>query len=176
MTDYNLIFRKANKHDLKSISESGGLCAKAIMEEFPDGYCVVEDETKSIIGMYRVEKKQYEYEKDCYISCINHSLSNFIIHPDHRRKGIGTMMFQYLYDNLSSYNDCARLEFWIDNEHAYKFWTHTTHGLKNTYLSEVCRECPCECIQCEEGLDNYDSNILFDLEKASYFCRIIKYG
>jgi len=174
----NLIFRKAEEKDREKLDE---LCKLIFKEHLPrykeiTGYCIVIHDDIYIAMGYLCDNGKLEYEKDLYITCMNYDLEDFGVHPDYRKKGIGTRLFQFMYDSVEYYKGVARIEFWVDIG-VFDFWKKSTKNTNITFR-EVCHsELPldeCKCETCKgDGLDVYTSSFI-DTKTVSHFCYIVK--
>ncbi len=94
----------------------------------------------NIVGMANLDGVPFDQDSDCdMISCMSYRLSDFEIHSDYRKQGVGTRMLQFMLDDLQFYQGLVRVEGHIAPG-AYEFWRHATMGMNATFECDI-EEC-----------------------------------
>nr|QBK86744.1 MAG: acetyltransferase GNAT domain protein [Marseillevirus LCMAC103] len=112
---------------------------------------------------------------------MSHTLSNFVIHPEYQRQGIGTRLMRRVYDDLQFYLGVARVE-WLVETGTYDFYLRATKNMGAKFV-EFCPNMvevqDCDCWQCrpndgEFGLDQYHSHGFGGCAGCSHLAVLVK--
>jgi GNAT superfamily N-acetyltransferase len=130
-----------------------------------------------IVAFGHLDGKPIEYEKNMYIDCMNYMLDDFCVHPDYRRRGVGTFLANAIYNSVKYYKGYARIEFCISQD-AYEFWRN---ALRCMFLrmQEVCNNVDCNCKRCngdnsyELDTYNFHDRLVYSNE-CSHLCSVVK--
>lgn len=94
----------------------------ASQSDMLDEYFVAEESaTGRIVGLVLCSEQPYDGGYERYI------LSDFGVHPDFRRRGIGTQLVKAIYADIAQHEEAVRLEGSISRD-AYEFWRKATAG------------------------------------------------